>query len=142
MVTVTLTITNSDKAEKLRGLLQELPFVDIRYWGETNSPDLTDWLFIYARYQQVKHLGWGHTTGGNFTVWLFNGISKSAYEKFGHEALANVFASLAADAQLFEAEQLILNDAKAYLVTVYGFRVLYELSPSESSLYIAYIDLV
>lgn len=141
MVTVTLTINNSDKAEKLRGLLQELPFVDIQYWAETISPDLTNWLSIYARYQQAKHLGWGHVTGGNFPVWLFNGVSKSIYEKFGRETLGKVFTSLATDPQLFEAEQLVLNDAKAYLVTVHGFRVLYELSPNDPSLHIGYIDL-
>lgn len=141
MITANLIITNSDKAEKLRGLLQELPFVDIQYWGETVRSDLTNWLAIYARYQQIKHLGWGHVTGGSFAVWLFNGASKRIYEKFGQEKLGKVFTSLSADPQLFEAEQLLLNDTKAYLVTVHGFRVLYELSPNDSSLYIAYIDL-
>jgi hypothetical protein len=137
MITTTLTITNPEKADMLRSLLLELPFVDIQYWGESNSPDLTNWLSIFARYQQIKQLGWGHVTGGNFPIWLFNGISTSTYERFNQPTLKLVFTSLAADPQFFEAQQISLDGATAYLVTLHGLEVLYELS--NSSLYIAYI---
>lgn len=137
MITATLTITNPEKAETLRRLLLELPFVDIQYWGEFNYPDLSNWLSIYARYQQLKHLGWRHITGGDFPILLSNGIYKSTYERFDQQTLKQVFESLAADPAFFEAQQISLNGEKAYLVTVHGLQVLYELS--NSSLYIAYI---
>lgn len=140
MINVSLTITNPDKAELLRGLLLELPFVDIQYWGESHRSDLTNWLAIFARYQQIKRLGWGKVSGGKFSVWLFHGVSQSSLDKIGEPTLKLVYESLSTDPLLFQAEQVSLNGEKAYLVTLHGVKVLYELSTCDSALFIGYIE--
>ncbi|SET98120.1 hypothetical protein [Hymenobacter actinosclerus] len=140
MITVNLTITNAEKAGMLRGLLQELPFVDIQYWGESSAPDKTNWPSIIARYHQLQKLGWRKVAGRAFGVWLFNGVTNADCERIGQQLLNETFASLAADPQLFKAEQITSNDQTIYTLLVNGLRVMFEVYPQNPSIHIIYID--
>lgn len=60
MITATLTITNPEKANMLRSLLLELPFVDIQYWG---NPAVRIQLIGYPFLHATSRLSiWGGDT--------------------------------------------------------------------------------
>lgn len=140
MLSVTLTLTNHDKAAKLLALLEELPFVEIQERQEILPPATASLLDLYNRYLEHQHIGFSSEIWtGPMTINIFDGIKTALRHKYGEATLKEVYLQLAQDPGLFESQVIVSGEHKAYCVYRKGFRILYEVEKDSNTLSVFHI---
>ena len=126
MLSVTLTLTNPDKAAKLLALLEELPFVEIQERQEIQPPVTTSLLDLFNRYLEHQNIGFeSEIWTGPIQINIFSGIKNALRDTYGEETLKEIYLQLAQDPGFFESQAVVSGEYKAYCVYRKGFRILY-----------------
>jgi mRNA-degrading endonuclease RelE of RelBE toxin-antitoxin system len=140
MLSVTLTLTNRDKAAKLLALLEELPFVEIQERQEMQPPVAANLSNLFSRYLEHKRLGNEvKIYTGSIQIEVFNGIGAAIEKEYGYQIIDELCQQLAHDPGVFNNQIIKFEENKAYCLYRNGFRILYELEKNSNILVVFHV---
>lgn len=140
MLSVTLTLTDTDQSAKLLALLETLPFVEIQTRQLLPLSNELEMLEIFNRYLEYRFLGF--TTYSYDTpmyIDVFKGINEAVENELGSDEAQALYRAVAQNPGLFEGQLIISGTHKAHCVYRRGYRVLYEVVNKDSTIYVFHV---
>ncbi|NML65909.1 hypothetical protein HHL22_11900 [Hymenobacter sp. RP-2-7] len=128
MLSVSLTISDNQKASKLLDLLKELPFVEITGCQEVSPQDLAVLTGIFERHLAQREQGGSVIdVRSQASLSVDHAIYQSVFTEYGSEQLMPLFTQIATNPKPTDVVEFQVGERKAYCRFCNGFRVLYQL---------------